>query len=130
MTDDAAQLLEIIQLLVIAFRNGEPALLEAFLAPEFVVRTVDEPDVDRKTFLDWVRAPPATVLANEGIGFEARVFGDMAVVTGIIHTRMRIGEQEVRDSVGCTDVFERRDGRWQIVFCYNVPLGKRSSNAA
>ncbi|WP_394848446.1 nuclear transport factor 2 family protein [Pendulispora brunnea] len=122
--DDVAQLLEIVQLGLIAFRNTEPALLEAFLAPEFIVRTVGEADVDREAFLDWVRSPPAIVVSNEGVGFEARVFGDTGIVTGVTHTCLRVDSQEVVTSTGVTEVFARRDGRWQVVFCYNVPLGQ------
>ncbi|WP_394837947.1 nuclear transport factor 2 family protein [Pendulispora rubella] len=123
-TDDVAQLLEIVQLGLIAFRNTEPALLEAFLAPEAIFRTVGEPDIDREAFLDWVRSPPAIVVSNEGVGFEARVFGDVGIVTGITHTTLRVDSQEMVASMGVTEVFERREGRWQIVYCYNVPLGQ------
>lgn len=48
-------------------------------------------------------------------GVEVRVFGDVGVITGRAHFRAKFKGQEVDDELLYTDVWVKRQGRWQNV---------------
>ncbi|WP_394833459.1 nuclear transport factor 2 family protein [Pendulispora rubella] len=121
MNDDQSQLLEMTQLGFIAFRNSEPALLEAILAPEFVTLGPGMPEMSRAAFLEWVRSSTGTIVSVEGESLGAHVFGETGVVSGVQRSHFRTEAGEVLNVAAFTQVFVRRDGRWQAVYSYWVP---------
>ncbi|WP_394848448.1 nuclear transport factor 2 family protein [Pendulispora brunnea] len=129
MSDDHERLLEMMRLGIIAARNSEPALLEAILAPEFVIRVPGMPNMTRAEFIDWLRSSRGTIVSMEGESFDVRVFGDTGVVTGIRRSHMRTEAGDVIDADGFTEVFVRRDGRWQLVYSHSVPWTESPPNS-
>ncbi|WP_394837949.1 nuclear transport factor 2 family protein [Pendulispora rubella] len=130
MSDDHEQLLEMMRLGIIAARNSEPALLEAILAPDFVICVPGMPNMTRAEFIEWLRASKGTIVSMEGEAFDVHVFGDTGVVTGIRRAHMRTEAGDVIDADGFTEVFVRRDGRWQLVHSHSVPWTGLPPNAA
>ena len=86
-------------------------LLERLMAPEFtVVHANDDSTGSRAHWLEGTVRHPSNALVFE----DMRVvhFGsEMAIVTGIL--RVEVGAAKSR--IGVTDVWQKREGRWQVV---------------
>ena len=93
-----------------ALRNDDRAALGRILADDFTDISVHG-EVRHKAEAVTHRAAPGTVQHVHDL--QVRVYGDTAVATGINSVRSRA--QGWRVDVAFTDVFVRRDGRWQAV---------------
>jgi ketosteroid isomerase-like protein len=100
--------------LAAAWKRGECETWGAFLAPDWSVIHVTGDVITRPQALEMCQArnPPLESLASDELS--VRSFGDAAVVTG--RTRATIaGEKPETVALRFTDVFIRRNGRWQVV---------------
>jgi hypothetical protein len=113
-----------------AIRTRNAAALENVLAEDFLYRSPAAPDVGRDIFIQAVLSLPYEILSLVGEGVRAAVFGDTAVVTGVqaATTRRGTGGEEV-SRVAFTDVFVRRNERWQLVLAYGVDLPRAAPGA-
>ena len=112
---DTAELIALQQVLAQAWLAGDRATIETIIAPEWSLTGPDGTRSDRATVLAHVfETRMHTILHLEVDDVEARVFGEAAVVTGRTHG---VGEFGVPYDVVIrfTDMFVRRDGRWQAV---------------
>lgn len=93
---------------------GDVAALEGLLADDLTYFH-SSARVDTKTsFIDSVREGrpfKAIVIEDQRV----RVFGDVGVITAVMHITLRGAEQDRILNVRCTDVWARRQGRWQEV---------------
>jgi len=61
------------------------------------------------------RRPRSGELATGVVGYRLRDFGDVHVITGVLHLRGK-GRQGAFDRrYQFTDTWQRRNGRWQII---------------
>jgi ketosteroid isomerase-like protein len=74
--------------------------------------------VDRSRFFEVIKSGALThdMMASED--FRVRVYGDSAVVTGVTRTKGKFLGQEFSTHERATDVFVKRDGRWQCVLTH------------
>ena len=61
----------------------------------------------------------------ESDDFRIRVYRDSAVVTAITRTKGKFMEQEFSTQERATDVFVKRDGRWQCVLTHLTKLPQK-----
>jgi hypothetical protein len=86
------------QLLAAGFVYTEDA---SVMSRNDVIKSVTGPDK-----VEWAR--------NEGM--KLHDFGDVHVITGVLHLRGRSGDGKVFDKrYQFTDTWQRRNGRWQII---------------
>jgi hypothetical protein len=100
--------------LAATWKSGACDAWGAFLAPEWSVIHITGNVITRAQALEMcqMRNPPLESLASDELS--VRSFGDAAVVTG--RTRATTaGEKPETVTLRFTDVFIRRNGRWQIV---------------
>jgi len=92
----------------------DPAVLERVLAPDFVhpVVTGDFLTKAQHIYYSIRRLPPAN-LKQRFDQLNVRVYGDVGIVNGIVVTSDENGKQ--LDRTIFTDVFARREGRWQAI---------------
>ncbi len=90
---------------------------ERLLAPGFVY-TENASVMDRNEVIKSVSGPDRVEWArNEGM--KLHDFGDVQVITGVLHVRGR-GKQGAFDRrYQFTDTWQRRNGRWQIVAAHD-----------
>jgi ketosteroid isomerase-like protein len=69
--------------------------------------------VDRARFFEVIKSGALTHDMMESEDFRVRVYGDSAVVTGLTRTKGKFMGQEFSTQERATDVFVKRDGRWQ-----------------
>ena len=74
--------------------------------------------VDRARFFEVIKSGALTHDVMESEDFRVRVYGDSAVVTGVTRTKGKFMGQEFSTRERATDVFVKRDGRWQCVLTH------------
>ncbi len=74
--------------------------------------------VDQARFFEVIKSGALTHEMMESEDFRVRVYGDSAVVTGITRTKGKFMEQQFSAQERATDVFVKRDGRWQCVLTH------------
>src|SRR5882724_10382896 len=74
--------------------------------------------VDRPRFFEVIKSGALTHDMMESEDFRVRVYGDSAVVTAFTSTRGKFMGQDFSTQERATDVFVKRDGRWQCVLSH------------
>jgi ketosteroid isomerase-like protein len=85
--------------------------------------------VDRARFFEVIKSGALTHDMMESEDFRVRVYGDSAVVTGLTRTHGKFMEQEFSTQERATDVFVKRDGRWQCVLTHLTRFTKKLGSA-
>jgi ketosteroid isomerase-like protein len=81
--------------------------------------------VDRVRFFEVIKSGALTHDMMESEDFRVRVYGDSAVVTGLTRTKGKFMGQEFSTQERATDVFVKRDGRWQCVLTHLTRFAKK-----
>jgi ketosteroid isomerase-like protein len=81
--------------------------------------------VDRARFFEVIKSGALTHDMMESEDFRVRVYGDSAVVIGVTRTKGKFMGQEFSTQERATDVFVRRNGRWQCVLTHLTRFGKK-----
>jgi ketosteroid isomerase-like protein len=124
--DPVHQLTELQQQLARAWVAGDRAAIERIIAPEW---TVTGPDGGISTRADVLRDVFETrthrIRSLTVDDVRIRVFGDAAVVTGRTRGSGESGNTPYDVEIRFTDMFVRRDGRWQAVASHaSVVMGR------
>ena len=103
-----------------ALQKKDAAALKSLLAEEFTLRVPGSPDVGRDQFIAGVLAIPGT-LEVTGDGVDARVIGDVGVITGMQRGQVKLDDgRKVDDVQVFTDIAVYRDGRWQLALAHST----------
>ena len=81
--------------------------------------------VDRARFFEVIKSGALTHDMMESEDFRVRVYGDSAVVTGVTRTKGKFMGQEFSTRERATDIFVKRDGRWQCVLTHLTRFAKK-----
>lgn len=108
-----------------AIRDKNAKALEPILFDDFVYRS-PEGEVGRADFLKNINALPGRLLSVEGKDLRVRIFGEMAVLTGVQLTVLRTDDgKELESLVAFTDIFVRRERRWRLALAHGVELPQK-----
>ena len=114
MSDVEETLIELQNDWMDSWRRDDRARLEELLAPEFTLTSArSDRIVDRAAWLrllDQVKAE-----SFEYSDFLVHVFGDAAVVKSRLSQVATVAGQPWNETFMLTDVWVRRNGRWQVV---------------
>ena len=81
--------------------------------------------VDRVRFFEVIKSGALTHDMMESEDFRVRVYGDSATVTALTRTKGKFMGQEFSTQERATDVFVKRDGRWQCVLTHLTRFPKK-----
>ena len=81
--------------------------------------------VDRERFFEVIKSGALTQDMMESEDLGVRVYGDSAVVTAVTSTKGKFMGQEFSTQERATDVFVKRDGRWQCVLTHLTRFPKK-----
>ncbi len=81
--------------------------------------------VDRARFFEVIKSGALTHETMESQDLRVRVYGDSAVVTAVTRTKGKFMGEAFSTQERATDVFVKRDGRWQCVLTHLTRLPKR-----
>ena len=105
-----------------ALINRDARTFERLLAPGFVY-TEDATIMGRNDVIRSVSGPDRVEWArNEGMRLHD--FGDVQVVTGVLHLRGRGKQGQFDRRYQFTDTWQRRTGRWQIIAAQDYLIPK------
>ena len=114
MSDDERTLIDLQNEWMAAWQRLDYDRLEQILAPEFTLTSARSDQlVDRS---EWLRL--LDLVRNESFeytDFVVQVFDDAAVVKSRLSQVARVGDQPWNETFMITDVWIRRNGRWQVV---------------
>jgi ketosteroid isomerase-like protein len=88
------------------------------VADDWIIIEPDGGIVDRARFFEVIKSGALTHEMMESEDLRVRVYGDSAVVTAITRTKGKFMRQEFSTQERATDVFMKRDGRWQCVLTH------------
>ena len=88
------------------------------VADDWIIIDPNGEIIDRTRFFEVIKSGALTHDTMESEDFRVRVYGDSAVVTGITRTKGRFMGQEFSTQERATDVFVKRDRRWQCVLTH------------
>jgi Domain of unknown function (DUF4440) len=92
----------------------DAATLDRILAPDFVHVIPADRFLTKQEHINWfVKHPEPADRRTRFDKFQVRFYGDMAIVNGSVIATDKHGKE--LDRTMFTDVFIRRDGRWQAV---------------
>jgi len=98
--------------------------LRRLVADDWIIIDPNGEIVDRTRFFEVIKSGALTHETMESENFRVRVYGDSAVVTAITRTKGKFMGQEFGTRERATDVFVRRDGRWQCVLTHLTRFAK------
>lgn len=99
-----------------AYRNRDTVLLDRILADEFVVIDADGQASTKQDELAYLKQSSHVTYESFDYTIERlQVYGQMALVAGMGRSRGRTAQGAFHTTYQSTNVFVRREGRWQAV---------------
>ena len=108
-----------------AIVENDPQTVARFVADDWIIIGPDGEIVDRARFFEVIKSGALTHDTMQSEDFRVRVYGDSALVTGITRTKGKFMGQEFSTQERATDVFIKRDGRWQCVLTHLTRLPQK-----
>src|SRR4030095_14865705 len=105
--------------------KNDPEAIGRFVADDWIIIDADGGIVDRMRFFEVIKSGALTHETMESEDFRVRVYGDSAVVTGVTRTKGKFMGQEFSTQERVTDVFVKRDERWQCVLTHLTRCPKK-----
>ena len=106
-----------------ALRNKDKIAFEHLLADDFISRSPGQPNQNRPAFIDTLTSFPARVRSIGSDDLEVRVWGNMAVVTGVQTAQLEFADGQVKENrIAITNVFQQHAGRWALKLSHAVSL--------
>jgi ketosteroid isomerase-like protein len=96
-----------------------------FLGDDWEIIDPDGNIIDKARFLRAIRSGTLTHELMESEGMNVRSYGDSVIVTALTRTKGRFAGQEFTTQERATDVFVKRNGRWQCVFSQLTKFNKK-----
>jgi len=97
-----------------ALTRRDVATLDQLMADDYVLTTVSGEVVNKAKVLEQIKSTNATAKV-QNTNTAVRVYGDTAVVTGLVLTSGRFNNQDVNTQSRYLKVYVKRRGRWQVV---------------
>ncbi len=104
-----------------AFVKKDVATLDRIMANEFQANWPAFVG-NKKQFLGLVKGGTAKAASSANSGLKAFVLGDMAIVNGLVTEQSSVAGKDTSGQYRYTDVFVKRDGRWQCVTGYSTKV--------
>jgi ketosteroid isomerase-like protein len=108
----------------IAIEKKDLSFLERLYAAEYFSTTPEGATITKAQDLADVKAS-STAAPFALSDMKVRVYGDTAVVTGVNTVNWTAGGKQWVGPIRFTDVFVKRDGRWQVVASHGSRVAKK-----
>ena len=120
MTDREA-LLDSAHRMAAAIGRRDRAAVHALLAPGFVQRSIGGFAADADEFLAALDQIPGEILSINVGSLDVDIDGDVAIVTGIQHARVRLDGNVVEDKRPFVDWMVKHNGDWRFRAAIDIP---------
>ena len=95
------------------------------VADDWIIIDPNGEIVERTRFFEVIKSGALTHEMMESEDFRVRVYGDSAVVTGVTRSKGKFMGQQFSTQERGTDVFVKREGRWQCVLTHLTRLPEK-----
>ncbi|WP_141594487.1 nuclear transport factor 2 family protein [Myxococcus sp. AB056] len=130
-TDDLRTLTELEGRVMRAIQTKDLEAIKSLTTEDFIYRGADGAEMNRDAFIVGIAEIPGDITSIEAEKMKSHVFGDTGVLAGIQRSQLRMTDgSEVTDAVYFTDVWQRRDGKWLMVFAHSSPAASTEAQQA
>ena len=95
------------------------------VADDWVIIDPNGEIIDRARFLEVIKSGALTHEMMDSEDFRVRIYGDCAVVTAVTRTKGKFMGEVFSTQERATDVFVKRNGRWQCVLTHLTRVPKK-----
>ena len=96
------------------------------LSDDWIIIDPDGGVVDKSRFLDVIKSGALKHEAMDSEDIRVRTYPNTATVTAVTHTRTKYLGKEFTTHERATDVFVKKDERWQCVITHLTTLTKKT----
>jgi ketosteroid isomerase-like protein len=114
-TDTDEELLKLEKQFAAAIVKNDPEAIGRFVADDWIIINADGGIIEKARFLDVIKSGALTHEMMESDDIRVRIYGESAVVTGLVRTKGKFMGQDFSTHERATDVFIKHDGRWRCV---------------
>jgi ketosteroid isomerase-like protein len=108
-----------------AIVNNDLESIRRLVADDWIIIDPNGEIVDRARFFEVIKSGVLTHDMMESKDSRVRVYGDSAVVTAVTRTKGKFMGHDFSTQERVTDVFVKRDGRWQCVLTHLTRFPKK-----
>jgi ketosteroid isomerase-like protein len=98
-----------------AIIKNDPDAIGRFLADDWIIIDPEGGVIDKSSFLRVIRSGTLSHQVMDSDDVRVRIYGDAAAVTALTTTKGKYMGQEFTSQERATDMFVKKDGRWQCV---------------
>jgi len=99
-----------------AVTKNDADAVDGFLADDWIIVDPDGGIIDKARFLGVIKSGVLSHELMESADLRVRLYGNTAVVTGLTTTKGKFMGQDFASCERATDIFVKRNDRWQCVF--------------
>ncbi len=127
-TDRAAQeaILELERRFGEAMIRNDADAIGRLLSDDWIIIDPDGGVIDRSRFLAVIKSGALKHEAMDSEDIRVRTYPNTATVTAVTHTRTKYLGKEFTTHERATDVFVKKDERWQCVLTHLTTLAKKT----
>jgi ketosteroid isomerase-like protein len=108
-----------------AMITNDATKIGTYLADEWIIVGPDGGIIDRARFLGLIQSGTLVHKAMNSEDIRVRIYGTTAVVTALTSSKAQYMNQEFSTRERTTDVFVKRNGRWQCVITHLTTFAKQ-----
>ena len=105
--------------------SNDVGAIGRFLSDDWIIIDPDGGVIDKLRFLAVVQSGALKHEAMDSEDIRVRIYANAATVTAVTRSRTKYLGKEFRTCERATDVFVRRDGRWQCVLTHLTTVTKK-----
>jgi len=108
-----------------AMIQNDAEAIGRILSDDWIIIDPDGGVVDKSRFLDVIKSGALKHEAMDSEDIRVRTYPNTATVTAVTHTRTKYLGKEFTTHERATDVFVKKDERWQCVLTHLTTLTKK-----
>ena len=123
--DSEKEILEVERKFGEAMIQNDAEAIGRILSDDWIIIDPDGGVIDKSRFLDVIRSGALKHEAMDSEDIRVRTYSNTATVTAVTHTRTKYLGKEFTTHERATDVFVKKDERWQCVLTHLTTLTKK-----
>ena len=109
-----------------AMIQNDAEAIGRILSDDWIIIDPDGGVIDKSRFLDVIKSGALKYEAMDSEDIRVRTYPNTTTVTAVTHTRTKYLGKEFTTHERATDVFVKKDERWQCVLTHLTTLAKKT----
>ena len=124
--DSEKEILEVERKFGEAMIQNDAEAIGRILSDDWIIIDPDGGVIDKSRFLDVIKSGALKHEAMDSEDIRVRTYPNTTTVTAVTHTRTKYLGKEFTTHERATDVFVKKDERWQCVLTHLTTLAKKT----